>query len=385
MYSENIYNPINNKFSLSDGKTYNRDKNFFSTLINNNATPAMNSIVEAQTNYNDISLNEICDVTSDLYNLEICFQRTLQKYNTIYNIVSQEILFENEIKSVNKNILNNIIENDGNYYYVNNFGYTHKYTTDLTKNDESCPNTPIEYSDSLDNLLKGPDMNEGQPCDIAGRVVQNKSSGEYAWVDIEGIKHIFTQDAWDNQDDSCNPPPSGPNSLLLLDEDKYNAIPAGSNMESTGTCNYFKLNPNNLQLLGELNNKLLELSSKIITEIDSLNVENEEQQAKLQEKRQEISNQYEKSLKNKNKLYKQEVNRFNSFDASQTESSYLVNSSFYQYWLWLFIAIIVVYFAVQNFVTTNNHEVNTSTLLIVLILVLFAMILMYKKLRKFFN
>tara|TARA_Y100001970_G_C14238193_1_gene863226 strand:+ start:1505 stop:2662 length:1158 start_codon:yes stop_codon:yes gene_type:complete len=385
MYSENIYNPINNKINLSDGKLFNQDKNFFSSLFNGYVKPFMGSIVEAQTNYNDVNLNDLCDENNELYNLEICFQRTLQKYNNAYNLISQDILFENEIKSVNKNILNNVIENDGNYYYVNNFGYTHKYTNDLDNNDISCPETPIEYSGSMDDLLSGPDMNEGQPCNIAGRVIQNKGTGEYAWVDIEGIKHIFPDEIWNDKDESCEPPSSGPNSLLLIDEDKYNLIPSGSNMESTTTCSYFKLNPTTLQLVGELNNKLLELSAKIISEIDNLNVKDENQRQQLQVKRDEMYKQYNTSLKNKNKFYNTEKNRFNSFNASEQETSYLVNSSFYQYWLWLLVAIIVVYFAVQNFVSSNDQQVNTSTLLVVLILVLFTMILMYKKLRKFFN
>ena len=379
MYFENIHKNFKNKINFKDGKKFLKDKKHYSSFKTGENYIFKESIIESMENGEEIDLTEVCDETSEMYNLEICFQRTLQKYNSIYNLISNDILLENEIKTVNKDILNSIIEYDGNYYYVNNFGYTHRYNTSLEDNDETCPNEIKQFSGDFEDLLEGPDMNQGQPCEIAGKIVQNIETGEHAWVDITGKKHIFTSDIWQLKDETCN------KSIVLLDNDKYDSLPVGANMESTDSCDYFKINPTNLKMLGELNDQLMNLSIKLINEIDNTASSNQEVQTLLDEKKQNLLKQYETSLKHKNTLYSQHVNRFNSMNANETDSSYLVNSSFYQYWLWLFIAIIVVYFAVQNFYTSNNQEVNTSTLLVVIILLLFAMILMYKRIKKFFN
>ena len=68
---------------------------------------------------------------------------------------------------------NAISEEDGNYYYVNNYGFTHKYSTDAwNKNSKSCPKNVMSASSSL--FRKGPDMVPGQPCSVAGKIFATK-------------------------------------------------------------------------------------------------------------------------------------------------------------------------------------------------------------------
>ena len=83
----------------------------------------------------------------------------------------------NRLKPVNKYFGKAISDDDKNFYYVNDYGFTHKYESDAwTKNDSSCPNNLTKITkNELDLLQDSVGMNVGQPCKIAGKNIQNKS------------------------------------------------------------------------------------------------------------------------------------------------------------------------------------------------------------------
>lgn len=385
MYLENIFDIFKtNQDDLKHGKQYDLFQNVLPFLKPKIQGKQFDSITEHMTNFNDVSLSSICDESSDLYNLEICYQRTLQKYNSLHKIFVNDLIKQGEIRSANSNYLNSIIQdNDNNYYYVNNFGYTHKYLKeeDIGENSISCPSEIKPYEGEMTNFEKGPNMNPGQACNVAGRIVQNLSTSEYAYVDIKGKKHIFSLELFNARPMSCK------GTLVELTDAEYNALPNGSPMEKTSNCDTLnaKLNPRNMEQLTQLNDKLVELTERMVGEIDKLIPKNEIQQREIEDKRVQLINQYEKSMKSKKNSYNENVNNFYTYQANQEETKYLVNSSFYQYFIWIAIALIVVYFAYQNFISSNNSEVNTSTLLVVVILILFFFILISKRIRRFLN
>ena len=45
-------------------------------------------------------------------------------------------------------------------------------------------------------------MGKGQPCDVAGKNVQNTKTKEYAWVDIKGKKHVYSDKLWKKKNES---------------------------------------------------------------------------------------------------------------------------------------------------------------------------------------
>ena len=133
---------------------------------------------------------------ANLEQIENKFNRTLSQYNKIYQQFNEDMISRN---NSNKQIVDylgkNVKSDNGKIAYINNFGYYHKYPRKAWNEgnqDESCPSDTIDYSQNLPGDFKaGPEMNVGQPCDIAGKVIKNTDTNEYAWVDIKGYKHIF--------------------------------------------------------------------------------------------------------------------------------------------------------------------------------------------------
>merc|ERR1711871_907692 len=147
-------------------------------------------------------VNNIKSPTLDKYEKE--FQKTLVQYNNAYQELSNDRLKKTQTLKKAKQYLGKVIsEEDGNYYYVNDYGFTHKYSTDAwNKNNENCPQTIKDATSSL--FRQGPDMVPGQPCKIAGRNILNETTGEAAWVDIKGYKHIYSEDVWNKKSKSCS-------------------------------------------------------------------------------------------------------------------------------------------------------------------------------------
>lgn len=385
MYLENIFDIFKtDQHDLKQGKQYSIFQDVLPFLKPEIQGEQFDSITEHMTNLHDISLGELCNESSELYNLEMCYQRTLQKYNSLHKIFVDDLMKQGEIRSANKNLLNTIVQDsDNNYFYVNNYGYTNKYSNinDLCNNSISCPTEIKPFGGDIADFEEGPTMNSGQACNVAGRMIQNIDTYEYAYVDVKGYKHIFSLELWNDRPSNCN------GSLVELNDAEYNALPTGSPMEEASTCDNLNanLNPTNIQQMVELNNKLLDLSEKMVIEIDTLKPESEKQKIEIENKRGQLLKQYDTAMKNKKKAYTNSVGNFHTYQANSEETTYLVNSSFYQYFIWIAISLIVVYFAYQNFITSNNQEVNTSTLLVVVILILFFLILISKKVKNFLN
>ena len=115
---------------LKNENTYNELIGPNLKLINESTIPNLNSIKEALESQESSS-------SSSSYNreysseLENEFNRTLIEYNTIHKQVNEDLLKKEQSKNKIKNYLGKVItEDDSTYRYVNNYGYTHRYSTD---------------------------------------------------------------------------------------------------------------------------------------------------------------------------------------------------------------------------------------------------------------
>ena len=220
--------------------------------------------------------------------LENKFNKTLSQYNLIQKQINEDLLKKEQSKSKIKNYLGKVItEDDENYKYVNNYGYTHRYSDDSwSNNNTSCPLDPTKVKSFSSFKLKGPDMGNGQPCKIAGKNIKNETTTEIAWIDIKGYKHIYPEDVWNNKNKTCNINP------ITVSDSEYNSIPTGNPMTNTYICNQIDINPNMWEKLITLNKKLKNLAYKMLKEIEKLNTEDEKINEYIIEKKKNYISKY---------------------------------------------------------------------------------------------
>ena len=263
---------------------------------------------------------------------------------------------------------------DGNNYYVNNFGFTHKYTPKAWENNNSsCPSTTVAYTGSMDDFQKSLPMVQGQPCKIAGQNIKNKKSGEEAWVDIKGIKHPYS-----NLDKKKNP--SCSSKIIKLSDKDYNLIPTGGAMSDTDQCIALDVNPLLWYRLQELNTKLKHQSMELTQEINNLTLEDNDTKHQLMDKRQQlikyintIDDEY-KEIQNNNDVMIQVA-------GNESDASLRMTSTYYRYIIWVFIMILIICLLMTNS-TNNGTNVSGISYGIIAIVCLLFLLYLYRKFAK---
>lgn len=310
-----------------------------------------------------------------LQNIENMFNQTLALYTQTYTQFSEDLLARRQSNRKIVNYLGKVItDNDGNNYYVNNFGYTHKYSPNAWENNNSsCPNTTVSYN-NMSNFQSSLPMIQGQPCKIAGQNIKNKDSGEEAWVDIKGIKHPYSNDDTDNKNISCQT-----NSIELSNND-YNLIPTGGAMSKTDQCLSLDVNPVLWARLQKLNAKLKEQAIILTEEINSLSLEDSEATQQLMFKRQQLLNYInsiddEKSdIINSNSMLMQVV-------GEESDSRLRMNSNYYNYIIWFFLMIIIMIFIIAISNNDDNGKIYGISYVILAIFSLMLVLYLYNKLN----
>lgn len=231
------------------------------------------SMIESMSDTQAISGRQVMN-TSDssstsqkkINQLEDEFIRTLTEYNSLYKIFSEEVMNTSKAdKEIQQYYGQAVTTDDGNYSYINNYGYTHKFSNNawLSKSD-TCPSKASNITTDINNKFDiGPDMGVGQACEVAGKNIRNSDTGENAWVDIKGYKHVYSSDVWTNKQNSCDVP------VIKLTATQYNAIPSGGSMTTTDYCLQLKIDPGLWTKLMKLNNKLMDLAENISKELSN--------------------------------------------------------------------------------------------------------------------
>jgi len=384
---DNLINDIRNVFNNSGSKNQpilKQGKEFISytddyvkvvspelKIIQQTTSPKLKSIVETLESINSLSQNNKVPV-STVSKIENEFNRTLVEYTNTYNSFMQELLNKSQTqKNVNQYFGKVISDTDGNYSYVNDFGYTHRYSNDAwLKNDSSCPNVIKKISaGDFKSFLKGPNMGLGQACKIAGQNVQNKDTQEVAWVDIKGYKHLYPKEVWKDKQASCNL------EAIKISKTAFDNIPSGSLMTTTSVCNKMNLNPVLLGKLNQLNNKLVSLAKSIILELNNVSVNNKDLNNKLRQKKTELRN-YINEFNNQKSLGFSGTDMITIEGEKENSNSYL-NYSYYRYIVWLIIFIFIILIIFKSLVSDDSSNLETVTLFLFLIFIIYYIIKMY--------
>jgi hypothetical protein len=281
-------------------------------------------------------------------NLENKFNKVLDKYNSTYKLLIEQLIRNQKTdKNIQQYFGKVVTTNDGIYHYVNNYGYTHKYSDDAwSKNNESCPITPETVSKDVFTKLKiGHDMGVGQPCNIAGSNIQNKKTKEHAWVDVKGFKHIYSGSLWNNKTDSCNIP------VISLEDETYNVIPTAGNMRDTTECIQLDIDPGLWSNLAKLNKELIGLTKQINDEISDLSVKDVTLKNKISQEQKKIDayisslNDDYNNIKNSNML---------NINGSKIDSNLQRNADKMRYVVW-FIVLLTILLLTGHAYTTENR------------------------------
>jgi len=201
-----------------------------------------------------------------LLDLEKKLSELTTEYTTQYRLYTEDLLTRSRFLQTNSQYLNKLVRDmsytgsdaSAAFYYVNQFGYTHRYkdlSSVMLYDDKTCPAiarsdalasddkmnpykiTPASFVDISSGSINGGfskfsdlasyDMTGYTPC-ITTRNVKlpgaSSSEDKYAWVDAEGKKHVYEAGVWpDKRHSSCLTSVVG--EPITLTANQYNSIP----------------------------------------------------------------------------------------------------------------------------------------------------------------
>lgn len=293
-----------------------------------------------------------------------------------------EELMNNDKSSILQKYAGKNISLAGNkkIYYVNNYGFTHEYSTGSWKaKPNSCLFDPIEISnEDFGKLPKGDIMASGIDCDIAGYNIENKSSGDMTWVDIKGEHHSYTTSSWKNRSDSCKSVPT-----KNVNHTNVDAVISGTPMTDESTCNRLNVDPKILDNLTKLNRKLLTLAKELLVDANNLAVTDIELKYKLDDLKSDISSKISNLENDKTqfKMGKYDIgSKYNSNLASVRDDSQLkLDSNYTKYMLWLVICIGII--SLTMYTSVSDDQSITAQVIILAI----ASIVLYQVLVYIYN
>ena len=281
----------------------------------------------------NVSFNELLE---EIKEKEKNYNKKLKQYTDLQKSLNEQLVKNNYFYTKNKDFLGKTIVNHETNYYVNNFGYTHKYSHDAWDNDnDNCPPTAIDVkSRQLGKFKRSVDMNTGQPCDIAGQVIENDKTGDHAWVDLKGVKHIFASDIWDIKHKTCRM------DVKKLSNKDFKSIPEGSNMTKTSLCLKQDINPNDYLRLKKINEELISLAKDISKSMNKVISKDTNVNNKINLKKHKLEN-YLKDLDNN----REKIGEFNqsikTLSAQEEDTSKEYTAQYYMYISWTLVAILI--------------------------------------------
>ena len=336
--------------------------------------------------------------TAALQNIQLKyneFNQLLAQYTAQYKIMANELI-QNNNKEILQKYANSNIKLNNEFYFVNEYGFAHKY--DATENpttgtiSASCNFTkpPTEVTTlEFNQLLSGQKMGLKQSCGIAGYNVENSSNGEKSFIDIKGVKHIYSGEVWNKKHESCYLDKKS------ITNDEYKNIPLGTAMTETTFCATINVDPLVLQRLLTLNKQLQTLGNTVLTEMNlistsqpGININNNvnlirnsitDRLAELNNSQQEIvriGDEYN-STGNIGVV----TDSSNTIKARTRDTQILVNMNYLKYMIGF---ILVVFLIIMTFYVFS-YEIS-SPLLILLLIILIILVLfnffnfMYNKL-----
>lgn len=326
------------------------------------------------------------------------FNRLLGEYTLQYKLMTNELIQNNSKESLQKYANSNIKFNN-DYYFVNEYGFTHKYnatdnpsqgTISSSCNIGSTPTTitSLEFNQLL---TTGKPMGLNQACGVAGYNIENSATGEKAFVDIEGVKHIYTGEVWADRHESCNL------EIKQLTEDEYTNIPKEADMTSNTFCSTLNVNPVVLEDLFNLHKQLVELGDSVVSELNLVasnssgtNNTNESIRTSIRNKLAELTRSQQDIVRIGDE-YKSTgsiglvTDSSNTIKSRTRDSQIVVNMNYLKYMVGFILVLFLIAITFYVFYYDISSPFLFLLLIILIVIVLFNFInFMYKKLYHLF-
>ena len=348
-----------------------RDEEKHMDLIQQGSSNEIGSIQEAMEDHDSIQPHVAAGKENPLITkIEDEFNDTLQHYTTLYQQLMKDLIQKDKAQQDVQQYFGKVVKTEkGDYYYVNNYGYKQEYSTESwTANSKTCPSKPISITDNdIEKLPNGYMMDVGQACNVSGKNIKNKDSGEIAWVDIRGVKHPYENNVWQYKKGSCNMEP------VLLESDEYNGVPLGVPMNANTECDRLGLNDNVWNKLVGLNDKLITLSKQLVIEIGKIGIEDGLLKKAAQEKEKKVE-QYIKDLEKDKMELDKAHRRMSTIRGERDVSEKVVNNRFMALIFWAILAVVVIFTVFHSFLGGSNQMVQNVILVVVALMLIYFLI-----------
>lgn len=356
---------------LAFSKKNLRDEEKHMGLIQQGSSNEIGSIQEAMEDHDSIQPRVAAGKENPLITkIEDEFNDTLQHYTTLYQELMKDLIQKDKAQQDVQQYFGKVVKTEkGDYYYVNNYGYKQEYSTESwTANSKTCPSKPISITDDdIEKLPNGYMMDVGQACNVSGKNIKNKDSGEIAWVDIRGVKHPYENNVWQYKKGSCNMEP------VLLESDEYNGVPLGVPMNANTECDRLGLNDNVWDKLVGLNDKLITLSKQLVIEIGKIGIEDGLLKKAAQEKEKKVE-QYIKDLEKDKMELDKAHRRMSTIRGERDVSEKVVNNRFMALIFWAILAVVVIFTVFHSFLGGSNQMVQNVILVVVALMLIYFLI-----------
>ena len=179
----------------------------------------------------------------------------LKQYGILENIQLQ-LLDQNKFLQENKPYLDKMFFNEDIHLdtYVNDYGYLITFTDKVnTTVDKTCPDNKLRQGQELYAFSKdGTVMDTAPMCSIYGKNIKDSKTNDISWVDIEGYKHEYSGESWNERDLSCKEP------VVILSHKQYTNIPTSEySMNKDNVCMKTSVNPALIYELKSLNQEFI--------------------------------------------------------------------------------------------------------------------------------
>ena len=216
-------------------------------------------------------------------------------------------------------------------------------------------------------------MPVGMECGIAGYNIEDKTTGEIAWVDIKGLHHTYSKDIWKNRSESCKGIP-----LKQVNHSNIVALSPGTSMTEKSMCNRLNVDPKLLRNVATLNDKLISLAKELLVDTQRLAVTDVQLQHKLHKLRGEIQTKIETLEQDKKTFTTGRHNISNQFSPNlaniRQDSEFRVTSNYTRYLVWLVLCIIIMALSFYSLVSSKQSIVAQSIILVVAVIVLYKIL-----------
>lgn len=330
-------------YSVKQGQKFNSYQNDYANIIGKKRL----ELIEQTTSKNLLSLHENMETLGNpiskenasqmekLKTLETQFNFTLNEYKHLYEEYLKNVVNMKDEIRLYKN--QNVMDGNGKFYYVNEYGYTRGYPNNSFENKpSSCAQSkPTDNSvDIYNKLMHGKDYSSGQPCNLDGKNIRNEKTGHLAFVSPDGVKHFYpNQDILDAaRKNGC------PNDEIKVSDDVYNMFPSGDDMNSSFKC--FENNKGSFLMnsIVKLNSNLMSISQEMYNITEQMDSKDDALGSKLTIERNNLQSEIN-NLDSEKKKLEQLQSSVNRLNGELEETEIMTNMEYLQYIGWTVGAI----------------------------------------------